>query len=92
MVWVIIVVDLKMQVNILDEIIPDVKVLNPLRVEVIVNDLGLTIPLPRSMFNQRFFCPKNADWIRNREEIQIDKIFTFYKELNFLSLLILYTY
>ena len=40
-----------MQVNVLDKVIPDVKVLDPLRVEVIVDDLGLTIILPRSMFN-----------------------------------------
>ena len=52
-----------MQVNVLDEVIPDVKVLNPLRVEVIVDDLGFAIPLPRSMFNKRFLCPENANWI-----------------------------
>ena len=45
-----------MQVNVLDKVIPDVKVLDPLWVEVIVDDLGVTIPLPRSMFNKRFFC------------------------------------
>ena len=50
-ICVIIVEDLKMQVNVLDKVIPDVKVLDPLRVEVIVDDLGLTIILPRSMFN-----------------------------------------
>ena len=52
-----------MQVNVLDKVIPDVKVLDPLRVEVVVDDLSLTVPLPRSVLNERFLCPEDADRI-----------------------------